>query len=213
MVELKEISQAVIEGDETKARELTEKRLADGGDPIEILNDALIGGGMGVVGERFKKLEIYVPEVLMSAAAMSTCVEVLRPLLKDKDVKHLGTIVIGTVKGDVHDIGKNLVSMMMEGAGFEVVDLGTNVTSDKFVEAIEKHNAEIVGMSALLSTTMLEFKNHIETFKEAGVRDRIKVMVGGASVTERFAMESGADFYGENAMAAVDKAKEYASKV
>lgn len=207
MVELKEIADAVIKGDAPMVRELTEKKLAEGTSPVEILNDGLLAG-MTVIGQKFKVLEIYVPEVLVAARAMRLGVEVLRPVLKEEDTKPLGIVVIGTVKGDIHNIGKNLVTMMMEGAGFNVIDLGINLPLETFLKGIEDHNPDIVGMSCLLTTTMRELKKNIDGFKEAGVRDDVKVMVGGAPVTEDYAMEAGADAYGADAIDAVEKAKE-----
>ena len=212
MVALNQISEAVISGNADRVRELTEQRLSEGGSAVEILNEGLIAG-MGIVGERFKKLEVYVPEVLVAARAMNWGVEVLKPALKREDVAFLGTVVIGTVKGDVHDIGKNLVTMMMEGAGFKVIDLGTNVPAEGFLDSIRKHNPDIVGMSALLTTTMSEFKKTIDAFQEAGLRDNVKVMVGGAPVNESYALQVGADAYGETAVEAVEKAREFLSKL
>jgi 5-methyltetrahydrofolate--homocysteine methyltransferase len=210
MAEFKEIIESVIMGKAERVKELTEKKLAEGTSPIEILNAALIAG-MTEVGKKFKALEIYVPEVLVAARAMNWGVETLKPYLMGKDVKPLGTVVIGTVKGDIHDVGKNLVVMMMEGAGFKVIDLGINIPVEKYTEAIKEFKPDIVGMSALLTTTMGEFKKNIETLKKIGLRDQVKIMVGGAPVTEKFAMDSGADAYGEDAIDAVEKAKKMMS--
>ncbi|RLB03806.1 MAG: cobalamin-binding protein, partial [Deltaproteobacteria bacterium] len=161
---------------------------------------------MNVVGEKFKKLEIFVPQVLLSARAMKAGMEVLRPILAQKKVKATGKVVLGTVRGDQHDIGKNLVGMMLEGAGFEVFDLGVNVPESKFVEAAKEKNADIVGMSALLTTTMPHMKTTIEALRANGLK--VKVLVGGAPVTQKFADEIEADAYGANAAEAVEKAKE-----
>jgi len=211
MVELRDISEALMQGDAQKVKDLTERKLAEGTPPLEILNNALIAG-MTEVGRKFKALEIYVPEVLVSARAMSWGVEALKPAWKGRDVKPLGTVVIGSVKGDVHDIGKNLVVMMMEGAGFRVIDLGISIPVEKFIEAIKEHKPDIVGMSALLTTTMGEFKKNVETLKAAGLRDKVKVMVGGAPVNEKYALEAGADAYGADAIEAVEKAKKMIAK-
>jgi 5-methyltetrahydrofolate--homocysteine methyltransferase len=210
MVEFRDISEAVIKGDAQRVKELTEKKLIEGASPIEILNEALIAG-MTEVGKKFKTSEIFVPEVLVAARAMTWGVEALEPAWKGKDVKPLCTVVIGTVKGDIHDVGKNLVVMMMKGAGFKVIDLGINIPVEKFIHAIKEYQPDIVGMSALLTTTMIEFKKNIEAFKNAGLRDKIKVMVGGAPVNEKYALDSGADAYGGDAIDAVEKAKKLIS--
>lgn len=207
MASLQDISEALIKGDAETVKGLVQETLKDGISPFEILNNALIAG-MTEVGKKFKALEIYVPEVLMSARAMSWGVDALKPAWKGKDVKPLGTVVIGTVKGDNHDIGKNLVVMMMEGAGFKVIDLGVNIPIEKFIQAIKEHKPDILGMSSLLTTTMGEFKKNIEALKNSGLRDKVKVMVGGAPVSERYALDSGADVYGGDAIEAVEKAKE-----
>ena len=207
MASLQDISEALMKGDAETVKGLVQEKLKDGMSPFEILNNALIAG-MAEVGKKFKALEIYVPEVLVSARAMSWGVDALKPAWKGKDVKPLGTVVLGTVKGDLHDIGKNLVVMMMEGAGFKVIDLGINIPGEKFIQAIKEHQPDILGMSALLTTTMGEFKKNIEALKNSGLRDKVKVMVGGAPVSERYALDSGADAYGGDAIEAVEKAKE-----
>jgi 5-methyltetrahydrofolate--homocysteine methyltransferase len=163
---------------------------------------------MAVVGEKFKNFEYYLPEVLVSARAMKKGMEILRPLLTDLQVSRVGAVAIGTVKDDLHDIGKNLVSMMLEGAGFEVHNLGANVTPESFIQAIREHDCNLVCLSALLTTTMPMMRNTIEALKEAGVRDRVKIMVGGAPVTQDYAMEIEADGYAPDGASAVDKAKE-----
>ena len=211
MVEMREISEALMKGDAEKVKNLTEKKLSEGASPLDILNNALIAG-MDEVGKKFKTLEIFVPEVLVSARAMSFGVEALKPAWKGKEARPLGTVVIGSVKGDVHDIGKNLVVIMMEGAGFKVIDLGINIPVEKFIEAIKEQKPDIIGMSALLTTTMGEFKKNIEALKRAGLRDEVKVMVGGAPVSEKYAIDSGADAYGGDAIEAVEKAKKLVGK-
>lgn len=211
MVEMREISEALMKGKAEKVKDLTAKKLAEGASPLDILNNALIAG-MNEVGKKFKTLEIFVPEVLVAARAMSFGVEVLRPAWKGEEAKPLGKIIIGTVKGDLHDIGKNLVVMMMEGAGFQVIDLGINIRVEKFIEAIKEQKPDIVGMSALLTTTMGEFKKNIEALKAAGLRDKVKVMVGGAPVSEKYALDSGADAYGGDAIEAIEKAKKLFGK-
>ncbi len=211
MVEMREISEALMKGNAEKVKELTQKKLAEGTAPLDILNNALIAG-MNEVGRKFRNLEIFVPEVLVAARAMSFGVEALRPAWKGEEVKPLGRVIIGTVKGDLHDIGKNLVVMMMEGAGFQVTDLGINIRVEKFIEAIKEQKPDIIGMSALLTTTMGEFKRNIEALKAAGLRDKVKVMVGGAPVSEKYALDSGADAYGGDAIEAIEKAKKLLGK-
>jgi len=212
MADLSDIAEAVINRDIPGVARLTEKKLSEGIRATEILNDGLLAG-MAVVGAKFKILEIYVPEVLVSAKAMNTGVDILKPHLQGENVPSKGKMVLGTVKGDIHDVGKNLVTIMMEGSGFEVIDLGTNVPTDKFVNAINEHKPDIVGMSSLLTTTMREFKKNIEAFKDAGVRNSVKVMVGGAPVSEEFALEAGADAYGADAIDAVEKANALVKEV
>ena len=207
MVDLREIRKNVINGRADEVKELTQKALDEGQDIEKILNEAL-SWGMDVVGEKFKKGEFYVPELLIAARAMKTGMEVLRPILVDKGVKGSGKVVLGTVQGDLHDIGKNLVGMMLEGAGFEIMDLGTDVSSEKFVEAAKENNAKLVGLSALLTTTMLSMKDVIEAMEEAGLRKKVKIMIGGAPITQSYADEIGADGYAPDAASAVDKAKE-----
>ncbi len=171
----------------------------------EIL-DALLGG-MSIIGGKFKRNEVFVPEVLIAARAMNGGLEVIKPLLLEEGVESIGKMLIGTVKGDLHDIGKNLVGMMMTGAGFEVIDLGVDVSAEKFIEAIEEHNAEIICMSALLTTTMVNMKGIIEALEEKGIRNNVKVMIGGAPITDQFAKEIGADMYAPDAATAAEEAK------
>jgi 5-methyltetrahydrofolate--homocysteine methyltransferase len=202
------ISTAILEGDTEKTAELVQKCLDQGLDAKEILDSAMIVG-MGEVGVRFKAGDMFVPEVLMSADAMQAGLVLLRPELVASGVKLIGTIVMGTVKGDLHDIGKNLVSMMCEGAGFQIVDIGFNADPDKFVEAIKEHQPDVVGMSAMLTTTMRAMAYTIKAIEEAGLRDRVKIMVGGAPVDAAFAERIGADGYGSNAPAGSDLARKF----
>jgi len=204
---MNQLAEALYNGEAEKVAELTRKALEQGFSPEEILNKGLIAG-MDRVGKDFRDGVLFVPEVLIAAYAMKAGMQVLRPLLAESAISGLGTFVIGTVKGDLHDIGKNLVAMMMEGAGFKVVDLGVDTPPEKFIEAIKNHNPQILGMSALLTTTMVEMKRVIEALREAGLREKVKVMVGGAPVTQEYADEIGADGYAPNASLAVEKAKE-----
>ncbi len=205
---LNEISEALQKGNFKAVSQKTAAALEEGISPDIILNEGLIAG-MSIIGARFKTGEIYVPEVMLSARAMHSGLDVLRPALVKTGAKPLGKVVIGTVKGDLHDIGKNLVGMMMIGTGLEVIDLGKDVSSEKFVNAVKEHNPDIVAMSALLTTTMPEQKNVIDALREAGLRDAVKVMIGGAPVTEDYANEIGADAYTTDAGSAAQKAKEF----
>jgi len=201
------LSTAVLEGDADKAHKLVERGLKQGLSPKEILDNGLIVG-MDEVGARFKRGDMFVPEVLMSADSMASGMEILRPLLVESGVEMLGKVVMGTVKGDLHDIGKNLVSMLCEGAGFEIIDIGFNAEPEKFIEAIKKHQPQVVGMSAMLTTTMRAMGQTIKAIEEAGLRDQVKVMVGGAPVDRDFADAIGADGYGSNAPSGADLAKQ-----
>jgi 5-methyltetrahydrofolate--homocysteine methyltransferase len=203
------LSTAVLEGKEEGIPRLVQKGLDEGLSPKDILDNGLIVG-MNEVGARFKRGEMFVPEVLMSAKAMQAGLTVLRPHLAAAGTKLAGKIVLGTVKGDLHDIGKNLVGMMCEGSGFDVIDLGFNVPPEKFIEAIKQHQPDIVGMSALLTTTMRAMGHTIKSIEEAGLRDSVKIMVGGAPVDAEFAERIGADGYGSNAPSAADLAKRLA---
>jgi 5-methyltetrahydrofolate--homocysteine methyltransferase len=187
--------------------DLTQQALDANVSSKDILEKGLLAG-MEVVGKRFKANEMFIPEVLRCAKCMHGAMEILRPLLAETGVETAGTFVIGTVKGDLHDIGKNLVGMMFEGAGFKVIDLGIDLDPAAFVEAIKEHNANLFGMSALLTTTMPKMGETINAIKEAGLRDQVKIMIGGAPVTGEFAKEIGADAYASNAASAVDKGKE-----
>ncbi|SHJ27544.1 5-methyltetrahydrofolate--homocysteine methyltransferase [Dethiosulfatibacter aminovorans DSM 17477] len=200
------IAECVIAGNEPGAVNGVQGLIDAGTDPLSIINDGLMPGMM-VVGERFKAGDMFVPEVLMAARAMNSGIALVKPLINDEDMPNVGTVVIGTVKGDLHDIGKNLVAMMMESAGFKVINLGVDATTDKFVEAVKENNAKIVAMSAMLTTTMVYMKKVIEALEEAGVRDQVKVMIGGAPVTTKFADEIGADLYTVDASSAADEGK------
>lgn len=201
------LSNSIIEGDANTAAELTQQALAEGIDPLVIVNDGLIPG-MDVVGVKFKSYEFYLPEVLVSARAMKTAMAFVSPLLAERTDASRGRVVIGTVKGDLHDIGKNLVGMMMEGAGMEVIDLGTDVAPDDFIRAIEDKEPQILCLSALLTTTMPVMKTIIDLANESEIRQRVKIMVGGAPLTEKYATDIGADGYAAEAASAVEMAKE-----
>lgn len=205
---LQEISTAVIDGNKDDIVDLTEDALDDGLEAQTILNNGLMPG-MDYVGKEFRAGDMFVPEVLRSARAMQASMDVLKPLLAEDGVELAGKVVLGTVKGDMHDIGKNLVSMMCEGAGFEVIDLGKDVGPDDFVTAVKQMNPHVVGMSALLTTTMRSMEQTIKALQEAGLRDQVKIMIGGAPVTQSFADQIGADGYASNAASAVDLAKQF----
>jgi len=196
---------AIIECNAAKAAELTQKHVDDGVKPSEIINKGLISG-MNVVGDRFKKGDMYVPEVMMAAKAMHAGMNIVKPLLVEGESSSTGKVLIGTVAGDLHDIGKNLVGMMMESGGMEVVDLGVDAPPDKIAAAVREHKPQVLGLSALLTTTMLAMKDTIEVLKEEGLRDSVKVIVGGAPVTQDFADEIGADGWAPDAASAKDLA-------
>ncbi len=204
---LKGLYDNTILGKAAEVKRLTEEGLKETLDPVDMLYKALLPA-LQEVGRRFEVGDFFVPEMLMSAKAMQGALVLLRPLLAAKGEKTLGKVVMGTVKGDVHDIGKNLCDIMLEGAGFEVIDLGVNTAPDKFIAAIQQHNPDIVGFSAFLTTTMPMFKVNIEALKKAGLRDKVKVMVGGAPVNASYAEASGADYYCPDASATARKAKE-----
>jgi len=203
---LQKIASSLYDGENEAVAELVQQALDQGMAAEEILQGGLIAG-MDEVGKDFKAGELFVPEVLIAARAMHAGMGVLRPLLAEADVPSAGRYIIGTVKGDLHDIGKNLVKMMLEGAGFEMIDLGTDADPADFVAAVREHQPHLVGMSALLTTTMVQMKSTIEALEEAGLRDSIKIMVGGAPVTAAFAEEIGADGYAPDAATAVDIAR------
>jgi 5-methyltetrahydrofolate--homocysteine methyltransferase len=204
---LGKMAESLIAGKVEEVTDLTRQALDANISSKDILEKGLLAG-MEVVGKRFKANEMFIPEVLRCAKCMHGAMEILRPLLAESGVETAGTFVIGTVKGDLHDIGKNLVGMMFEGAGFQVVDLGIDLEPAAFVEAIKKHKASLFGMSALLTTTMPKMSETINAINEAGIRDQVKIMIGGAPVTAEFAKEIGADAYASNAASAVDKGKE-----
>ena len=208
MARYEEISALLQRGKAKDLAALVSEELAAGVPAKEILTQGLIVG-MGIVGTKFKNNEIFVPEVLIAARAMNAALAVLRPALADSGVEPIGTAVICTVKGDLHDIGKNLVKMMIEGTGIRVIDLGVDCSAEKVVEAVKEYNADIVCLSALLTTTMMYQKVIIDALKEAGLRDKVKVMVGGAPLTQEFADEIGADAYTSDAASAAEKARSY----
>ncbi|HAX41121.1 MAG TPA: corrinoid protein [Bryobacteraceae bacterium] len=208
MAELNRLNQAILEGDAKTAAAVTREALDGGVDPVVLIQKHMVPA-MDEVGRLYEAEEYFVPELLLAARAMKASLELLRPLLAASGAEPAGRVVIGTVKGDLHDIGKNLVGSMLEGGGFEVIDLGADVAPDKFIEAIQTRGARIVCLSALLTVTMPSMKKTIEALKEAGVRDQVKVLVGGAPVTPQFAEEIGADGYGETANAAVALARRF----
>jgi len=208
MVDLNKVSEALQRGDAEKVAELVKQALEENLTPKKILENGLIKG-MDIIGAKFKKNEVYVPEVLIAARAMHAGMDILRPKLAETGVKNIGKIAIGTIKGDLHDIGKNLVKMMLEGAGFEVIDLGTDVSVDKFVEVVKEHKPNIVAMSALLTTTMVNMPEVIKALETAGLRDKVKIIIGGAPITQNYADQIGADGYSPDAASAVDSAKSF----
>ena len=204
MADLKALADAVINGDSNKAVEITKAALEEGTAAKKVLDEGLIAG-MDIVGDRFKKNEIYIPEVLIAARAMKMAMEVLEPELIKAGVEPIGKLLIGTVQGDLHDIGKNLVAMMLKGAGFEVIDLGVDVGPEKFVEQVKAANVHLIGMSSLLTTTMPGMEKTVKALKDAGIS--AKIMIGGAPVTQDYADKIGADGYAPDAASAVDMAK------
>ncbi|MCX6901077.1 MAG: corrinoid protein [Verrucomicrobia bacterium] len=204
MSELQELTQAVIKGDRNKAKQLTQTLLDQKVVPMDIVEKGLVPG-MAEVGDRFKRNEYFVPEMLIAARAMKEAMAMLEPLLAKAGIKPKYTAVLGTVQGDLHDIGKNLVGMMWKGANIGVVDLGSNVSADKFVAAVKQHNAQIVGLSALLTTTMPAMKDTVQAIRNAGLKT-VKVVIGGAPITQEFANEIGADAYAPDAASGVDVA-------
>lgn len=205
MSDFDQLADYVFKGNAAAVKDLTQKMVDAGGNPMDIISNGLLVG-MDIVTPKFKAGEMYVPEVMMSAKALSEGMKIVKPLLTGSDIAVTKTIIIGTVSGDLHDIGKNLVVMILESGGFNVIDLGVDVSPEKFVAAIKEHNAKIVGLSALLTTTMLNMKATIELIAEEGLRDSVKVLVGGAPVSQSFADEIGADGYCADAMAAKEMA-------
>lgn len=205
---LDEIREALMSGDANQVRERATKALVEGMDPLKVINDGFIMA-MNVIGTKFRNNEVYVPEVLIAARAMHAGMDAVKPFLKGEALQEKGTILIGTVKGDLHDIGKNLVIIMLQSDGFKVVDLGINVTVEEFVEAVEQNKPQIVAISALLTATMPNMKHVIEGL--ADYRDRVKIIVGGAPVTQNFADQIGSDAYAPDAASAVEKVRELLS--
>jgi len=207
MADLQALADAVIGGKRDDVAQITQAAVDEGVSAEQIINEGLIAG-MSVVGTKFKNNEFYVPEVLIAARAMHAGMDIIKPLLAESGVEPRGVVAIGTVKGDLHDIGKNLVAMMLEGGGYEVIDLEVDVSAEKFVEVVQDKGAQAIALSALLTTTMPAMKDTIDALSEAGVRDQVKVMIGGAPVTQNYADEIGADGYAADAASAVDKANE-----
>lgn len=206
MADLQNLYEAVLSGNTKLAVETTKQALEVGTDPVVLVTQYMIPA-MDEVGRRYECEDYFVPELLLSARAMKGSLELIRPLLVASGAQPRGRVVIGTVKGDLHDIGKNLVAAMLEGSGFEVIDLGADVSPERFIEAAKQHNADVVCLSALLTVTMPSMKKTVDAFEAAGLRDSVKILVGGAPVTARFAAEIGADGYGENARIAVEMAR------
>ncbi len=198
---LEEIRDAVVEGNAAKVKELSGKAIEEGFSAAQILDEGLIGG-MNIIGPRFKNNEIFIPEVLKSARAMHAGMDMIKPQIVSSNIQEKGIVLIGTVAGDLHDIGKNMVIMMLEGSGFKVIDLGINVPTEKFIEAIEEHKPQILGLSALLTTTMKQMKNTVETLLT--LESRPKIIIGGAPITQKFCDEIGADAYAADAASAAE---------
>jgi 5-methyltetrahydrofolate--homocysteine methyltransferase len=206
MADLKKLYEAVLNGDSKTSVAITKEAIAEKVDPMELITNHMIPA-MDEVGRRFECSDYFVPELLLSARAMKSALELLRPLLVASGAQPVGRVVIGTVKGDLHDIGKNLVASMLEGSGFEVHDLGTDVSPEKFIQAAKDHNAQVICLSALLTVTMPAMKTTITALEAAGMRGKVKVLVGGAPVTQHYAEQIGADGFGENANSAVTLAR------
>ena len=202
---LQEISEKIQKGKKKDIKILVPKALEEGIPASEILNAGLLAG-MNIIGVKFKNNEVYVPEVMIAARAMNEGVAILKPYLVDSDVKSKGKVILGTVRGDLHDIGKNLVKMMLEGHGLEVIDLGVDVAPEAFVAAVKEHNADIIACSALLTTTMEEMRNVVELCKTEGIRDQVKIMIGGAPITDEYRADIGADIYSSDAASAAELA-------
>ncbi|MCK8817232.1 corrinoid protein [Natroniella sulfidigena] len=208
MSKMEEIVEEVITGNVDGVAELAQELVDEGTNPSEIIKNGLVAG-MDIVGARFKKNEMFVPEVLIAAKAMHAGMDIVKPLLTEGESSSAATVIMATVEGDLHDIGKNLVAMMLEGAGFEVIDLGVDISADEFVEAVKEHQPDIIGLSALLTTTMPAMEETIKSLEEAGVRDQVKVMVGGAPVSQEFADEIDADGYAADGSTATEIAREF----
>jgi 5-methyltetrahydrofolate--homocysteine methyltransferase len=209
MADFQRLYDAVLKGDNKGSAAVTKEAIAEGVDPAELVSKYMIPA-MDEIGARFASGECFVPEILLSARAMKAAMELIRPLLAARGAQPVGRVIIGTVRGDLHDIGKNLVASMLEGGGFEVIDLGADVAPDKFVAAVEQHQASIVCLSALLTVTMPGMKTVIEAFEKAGLRDRVKILIGGAPVTQQYADQIGADAYGRDASVAVTLVRQFA---
>ncbi|HTX79059.1 MAG TPA: corrinoid protein [Longilinea sp.] len=209
---LSPIYQGILEGDSASVKENVQKALDAHVDPAVVLNEGMIAA-MTEVGRLFEEGEYYVPEMLISARAMQSGLAILRPYLVQANVQSVGKVVIGTVQGDLHDIGKNLVSMMLEGSGFEVIDLGTDVSAEKFVATAKSNDAQLIAMSALLTTTMPRMKDVITALKDAGMRDKVKVMIGGAPITQKYAVDIGADGFAQDASRATVEAKKLVGQI
>ncbi len=205
------ISESILTFQPVQSQEFTQQALDEGASPTSVLNDALVPA-MDIVGSKYEAGEIYVPEMLMAAKAMKAALAILRPLLAETGVEAIGKVVIGTVQGDLHDIGQNLVSIMLEGAGFEVVNLGTDNSADDFIDAVKESKADVVAMSALLTTTMVQMPEVIKALVTAGLRETVKIIVGGAPVTQEYADQIGADGYAKDAAAAVTLVRQLLGK-
>jgi len=208
---LQKLYDAILNGDQKAAAAVTQSALAEGVPAMELVSGYMVPA-MDEVGRRFECDDYFVPELLLAARAMKASLVFIRPLLAEQGARSAGRVVIGTVKGDLHDIGKNIVAAMLEGGGFEVIDLGADVSPAKFVEAVETRSPDLVCLSALLTVTMTSMKNTIEALRTAGLRDRVKILVGGAPVTKEFADEIGADGFGENASVAVTLARKFTAR-
>ena len=206
MADLKQLHDAVLNGDAKTAKAVTEAALAENVEPMKLVQEFMMPA-MAEVGRRFECNEYFVPELLLAARAMKASLELVRPLLAASGTQPAGRVAIGTVKGDLHDIGKNLVAAMLEGGGYEVIDLGVNVSPEQFIAAVKEKNANIIAMSALLTTTMPSMKTTVDAIKQAGVRERVKILVGGAPVTQKYADDIGADGFSESAAGAVAAAR------
>lgn len=207
MANLSDLYDAILKGNREQAVQVTQEAIDEGQDPQEIVSKYMIPA-MDEVGKRFECNEYFVPELLIAARAMKSALELVKPLLVESGAESAGRVAIGTVKGDLHDIGKNLVAAMLEGGGFEIIDLGVDVAPERFAQAVSEKGANIICLSALLTTTMPSMKSTIDALAEAGLRDKVKVMIGGAPVTKQYADEIGADGYSENAASAVTLARE-----
>ena len=210
MAKYQDLADSIIKGDNVKSKDIARKLVGEGVSAVEILNDGLMPG-MDVVGKKFKANEFYIPEVLIAARAMHAAMDIIKPLLSESDTDTKGKVIIGTVQRDLHDIGKNLVGMMLEGGGYTVIDLGVDIPSEKFVEEIKKNSVKLIGLSALLTTTMTGMKTVIDTLKADKETAGVKVMVGGAPLTQEYADSIGAAGYAPDASSAVDLANDLLS--